>query len=236
MRLENWCRLDGFARLFIRAAASTGGFGHYQLWLSSHFWTCLGDRNIFPIPGKKPDPPRNGIQQSERELAHAARHGDEAAFAEIVQRHSRYLFGIARTLTAHSEDAEDLFQEVFLNILKSPFRGESSLRTWLVKILVRQAALIRRKRGRERTIPLFGQGAEEKDDAASRLDASDARIDLQTMLQQLSAEHREVIVLRELEQLSYEEMATALRIPRGTVESRLHRAREELRIRFGRSQ
>ncbi len=61
---------------------------------------------------------------------------------------------------------------------------------------------------------------------------AEARLDLATMLASLSAEHRAVIVLRELQGLSYEEMARALGVPRGTVESRLHRAREELRQRY----
>jgi RNA polymerase sigma-70 factor (ECF subfamily) len=61
---------------------------------------------------------------------------------------------------------------------------------------------------------------------------ADAKMDLSVMLQTLSPEHRQVIVLRELQQMSYEEMADALGVPRGTVESRLHRAREELRKRF----
>ena len=66
----------------------------------------------------------------------------------------------------------------------------------------------------------------------SEASGTEAKLDLTTMLQKLSPEHRAVIVLRELERLSYDEMAEALGIPRGTVESRLHRAREELRRKF----
>ena len=63
--------------------------------------------------------------------------------------------------------------------------------------------------------------------------AVDSRIDVIEMLQKLSPEHREVIVLRELQGMGYEEMAETLKIPRGTVESRLHRARQELKAKFG---
>jgi RNA polymerase sigma-70 factor (ECF subfamily) len=70
------------------------------------------------------------------------------------------------------------------------------------------------------------------DAAANDTGGAEAKLDLTTMLATLSVEHRAVIVLRELEGMSYEEMAAALGVPRGTVESRLHRAREELRRKF----
>src|SRR5205814_5137207 len=108
------------------------------------------------------------------------------------------------------------------------FRGEASVRTWLVKILVKRAAMLRRTRSRKTTISMEVDVVGE----SAGVGASEARLDLTTMLAELSAEHRAVIVLRELEQVSYEEIASTLDIPRGTVESRLHRAREEMRKRF----
>ena len=158
--------------------------------------------------------------------------GDEAAFRALVDGQARYLFGVAHALTGNAADAEDLVQETFLGALKGRFRGQSSVRTWLVGILVRQAGMLWRSRRRRREEPLTAPDG----GAALQLAHSaepDARLDLSTMLQELSAEHRAVIVLRELQGLSYEEMAAALGVPRGTVESRLHRAREELRRRFG---
>lgn len=175
----------------------------------------------------------------EKELARLVGRGDEAAFRLLVDRESRYLYGIARALTGNADDAEDLVQETFIGAFKSRFRGESSLRTWLVQILVRRVAKLRRSswwRRRRRpsdTAPAF----DLSDEMASTpdADASDkvaARLDLATMLAALSPEHRMVIVLRELHGMTYEEMAAALGIPRGTVESRLYRAREELRKRY----
>ena len=107
--------------------------------------------------------------------------------------------------------------------------GEASLKTWLMQIVVRQSARVRRSRGRRLTIGIENAEQAVHDPAP----AADSRIDVIEMLQRLSPEHREVIVLRELQGMGYEEMAAALKIPRGTVESRLHRARQELRERFG---
>jgi RNA polymerase sigma-70 factor (ECF subfamily) len=170
------------------------------------------------------------VMPSDVELLRRIGHGTQDAFRELVNRHSRYLYGIAYSLTGNSSDAEDVVQETFVAVINSKFRGESAVRTWLVQILIRRAAMLRRSKRRSTTslesardasaVPARGSGG------------SDARLDLAVMLEALSVEHRQVIVLRELEGMSYEEMAIALDVPRGTVESRLHRARNELRERF----
>jgi RNA polymerase sigma-70 factor, ECF subfamily len=162
--------------------------------------------------------------------------GDGAAFRVLVERESRYLYGIAHALTGNSADAEDLVQETFTGTLKTRFRGEASARTWLVQILVKQAAMLFRSRRRQKNDRSLGLGSRE--DRANEMTApaetagTEARLDLSTMLAELSDEHRTVIVLRELQGMSYGEMAAVLGVPQGTVESRLFRAREELRRRF----
>jgi RNA polymerase sigma-70 factor (ECF subfamily) len=98
-----------------------------------------------------------------------------------------------------------------------------------VQILVRQAALLRRKRSRERGTPVAGETERSSPPGSAE---TDSRLDLTRMLEGLSPDQREVIVLRELEGLTYEEMAAALHVPRGTVESRLHRARAALKQLF----
>jgi len=169
------------------------------------------------------------------ELLAQIRRGDQAAFATLLGRHARYLYGVAHSLTGGDPaDAEDLVQETLMGALTGQFRGESSVRTWLVRILVNRAAMLRRSRSRKPS------GAElDENRAAAHASAGtspaasvEAKLDLTTMLAALSPDHRQVIVLRELEGLSYERIAEALHLPRGTVESRLHRAREELRKRF----
>ena len=162
-------------------------------------------------------------------------HGDSDAQQALIDRHGRYLFGVAHALTRHAHDAEDLVQETFMGAFRTRFRGESSLRTWLVKILMRRAGMLRRSRRREQSnVSLDASGVNEPAVASGALGGggADARLDLSVMLAALSPEHRQVILLREIEGMSYEAIAESLGVPRGTVESRLHRAREELRKRF----
>jgi RNA polymerase sigma-70 factor (ECF subfamily) len=162
-------------------------------------------------------------------------HGSQGAFQELVKRHGRYLYRVAYSLTGNAADAEDIVQETFIAVINSKFRGESAVRTWLVQILVRRSAMLRRslRRLRKRLggVP-DASVVGDRPAGASAGEGLDARLDLAVMLETLSLEHRQVIVLREVEGMSYEEMATVLGVPRGTVESRLHRARGELRERF----
>jgi RNA polymerase sigma-70 factor (ECF subfamily) len=178
-----------------------------------------------PMPTRMPD---------DAELVRRIGHGDESAFRELVNRHSRYLFGIAHSMSGNAADAEDLVQETFVAVLNSKFRGESAVRTWLVQILVRRAAMLRRSRKRRSTWVPRDASTDQTAVAprSSGTAGAEARLDLAVMLERLSPEHRQVIVLREIEQMSYEEMAAALGVPRGTIESRLHRARADLRERF----
>jgi RNA polymerase sigma-70 factor (ECF subfamily) len=160
-------------------------------------------------------------------------HGSQGAFQELVKRHGRYLYRVAYSLTGNAADAEDIVQETFIAVINSKFRGESAVRTWLVQILVRRSAMLRRSLRRLRKrVGGVSEASGDRLAGASAGEGLDARLDLAVMLETLSLEHRQVIVLREVEGMSYEEMATVLGVPRGTVESRLHRARGELRERF----
>jgi RNA polymerase sigma-70 factor (ECF subfamily) len=159
------------------------------------------------------------------ELAARAAGGDAEAFHALADRHSDRLFRLAVALVGNSADAEDVLQETLIGAyrgLKS-FQGRASVKTWLTRILVNQAAKFRR--GKRRAEPISESQAAATGGAAG----VEAKIDVQAALAELSAEHRQVIVLRELEKLTYEEMAEVLDVPQGTVESRLNRARAALR-------
>ena len=173
------------------------------------------------------------LQFPDLELARRAQKGEESAFHELVDRYANELFKLAFSLTGAVDGAEDVLQETFLGAFQGldSFEGRSSVKTWLIRILVKQAAKYhryRRIRKTESTDNFFPQ------DSGSDSSARDfeIRMDIKTMIKTLSPEHREVIVLRELEGFSYEEMAEILDIPRGTVDSRLFRARQELKERF----
>jgi RNA polymerase sigma-70 factor, ECF subfamily len=181
---------------------------------------------------------RRSTVPDDTELLEQIGRGDQAAFKSLLDRHARYLYGVAHALSGDAVEAEDLVQEALIGALNGKFRGESSVRTWLVRILINRVRMWRRSRRKhEGTVRLEAAHVDEpalpaSAGSGSTATAVDAKIDLTAMLEQLTPEHRQVIVLRELQGLSYEEMAKTLGVPRGTVESRLHRAREELRKRF----
>jgi RNA polymerase sigma-70 factor (ECF subfamily) len=176
------------------------------------------------------------LQQSDIELARRAAGGDGVAFHAIVDRHAQDLFRLARSLSKTTQDAEDIVQEVFVAAFRGigKYNGDASLRTWLSGILVRQAAKSWHKSRHSRTALALDTSLDvPRDDrrlsTASATAAVDHRLDLAAALPKLAPEHREVLVLREIQGLSYNEIGQALKIPQGTVESRIHRARKELR-------
>ena len=173
----------------------------------------------------------------ELEALRRAQKGDEPAFEELVSRYGRELYGLALFLTGQASDAEDVVQETFLGAYQglAAFEGRSSIRTWLTRILVHKAA----RRRRSERVRSAAQAEAKLSAAAEALlrgtapatpaTASEIRMDVLQVMQALQPEHREVVVLRELEGLSYREIAQVLDIPEGTVESRLFRAREALK-------
>jgi RNA polymerase sigma-70 factor (ECF subfamily) len=156
-----------------------------------------------------------------------------------VERYANDLFRLAVSLVGNAADAEDVVQETFSGAFRRifAFRGEATVKTWLIRILVKQAARHQRRKRVRRTVSI-DEAAPEYDPAGEKLAVSedsanaDIRMDLAGALETLPDLHREVIVLREIEGLTYEEMASVLSVPRGTIESRLHRARRMLRKRL----
>ena len=170
-------------------------------------------------------------RRTDEELVAAAAQGDDRAFHDLVDRHADRLFRLAFRLVSNSADAEDVVQETLMGAFRhlGRFRGRSTVRTWLSGILVRQAARCLRRRGRRRAAALpesEGLADRARDVAAD----TGRRLDIGGALRELSPEHREVVVLREYEGMSYAEIAEALAVPRGTVESRLFRARQQLKV------
>jgi len=172
------------------------------------------------------------------ELLRAAAGGDRGAFHQLVDRHSDSLFRLAVTMSRSRADAEDVLQETLIGAYRglAKFDGRASVKTWLTQILVRQSAKMWHKGKRMSQAvhidsPAGGATAESLAGRSSEEDA-DRRMDLMAVIQALPDDHREVILLREVQGLSYDEIATTLGVPQGTVESRLHRARAGLRQRL----
>lgn len=169
-------------------------------------------------------------QPDDLQLLRRAASGSEPAFHDLVDRHAERLFRLATTLVGNSSDAEDVLQEALAGAYRGldRFEGRSSVKTWLTRILVTQAAKWRRDRRRASEV-MPPAAPHEEPVVPGGASSVDHRIDLHAALAKLSPEHREVLTLREFEGMAYEEIAEALGVPRGTVESRLHRARAELR-------
>lgn len=167
----------------------------------------------------------------DKELAAQAAEGDMDAFGGLFERYARDVYRMALALGHRRPDAEDLMQDTFLAAWEGigRFQGRSSVKTWLTAVMLRQAGRNRRRASLRATEPLDGRA---ETTAPIRHDGAASRLDVHAMLESLSEEHRRVLILRELQGLSYDEIAGVLEIPRGTVESRLFRARTLLRERF----
>ena len=188
---------------------------------------------------------------TDEELVQRFKEGDRNAYSELVRRYQNRIFSVCmRWLKGDREIAEEVSQDVFLALFRAlpGFRGDAKLSTWVYRVAInhcknRQTYRHRRAHGRHESI----DGIQQEDDAPKRQLADDygpgtdasvhqreARTLLQEALDQLDDEQRQIIVLRDIEDLSYEEISELLDLPRGTVMSRLHRARHELARKLGR--
>jgi len=165
--------------------------------------------------------------------------GDTAAFGELVRRYQDRLYNTVYRLVENPDDALDVVQDAFLNAYQSldGFKGDSLFFTWLYRIAVNTAISHRRKQRVLLNIDVDrngGPGVQPLDDSAySRpgegLERAEQEQRVQRALARLSPEHRAVLVLKDMEGQKYEAMAEILGVPVGTIRSRLHRARAELR-------
>jgi RNA polymerase sigma-70 factor (ECF subfamily) len=165
-------------------------------------------------------------------LAHL-RTGDEGAFEVLVRTYQHRIFAIALRMLGSRAEAEDAAQEVFLRVHRSirEFRGEAKLSTWLYAItsrlcLNRLASSSRRHRHDDDLLDEIPAG---DPDAVARLERRELEAALRRAIAELPPERRIVVALRDVEGLAYEEIAAALGLELGTVRSRLHRARLELK-------
>lgn len=175
-------------------------------------------------------------------LIEKAQAGDMGAFRGLVERHQRRAFAVALALVRDENDARELVQDAFLRAYKAlpSFQGSSSFFTWLYRIVTNLSIDLIRRPGRQ--IADVDERAEESGDDrdlpfVGRLDGADPADvvrrreiagRLQAALDALPSYHRAVIVMRELDGMSYEEMAHAMGVSKGTIMSRLFHARQKL--------
>src|SRR4051794_14992128 len=169
-------------------------------------------------------------------LIDACRSGKTEAFGVLVSRYQDRLYPTAFRLTGCAEDALDLLQEAFLRAYEKleRFHGESSFYTWIYRIAVNLALSDRRKRRHESgaVLPFDPADARIEDDPSAPLERAERDERIQEALNALAPDHRAVVVMKEFDGLRYEQIGAMLGVPVGTVRSRLHRARCELRERL----
>ena len=175
----------------------------------------------------------------DKHIVAQARRGDLSAFEELVTRYEKRVYAIALRSSGSPEDAADITQEVFLKAWRSmeSFRGDSGFSTWLFRITMNMCVdHARRRQTQPQTQPLV-QGEEDDErpipDTAptpeEHLENSELGRELAAALDEVSDEHRRIVLLRDVSGMSYTEIAELLEISEGTVKSRLSRARIALR-------
>jgi RNA polymerase sigma-70 factor (ECF subfamily) len=164
--------------------------------------------------------------------------GDEAAWETLVRTHTRRVYGFCYRFTGRDSEAQDLTQEVFLRVfraLKSYRSDEGAFATWLARLsrnlLIDHYRRTRQDRSTdsiEEQLPMIEERAATSARPEGLLAGREASEILQTALQRLSPDLREAVILRDLQEMEYREIAEVLKVPEGTVKSRLNRGRAEL--------
>jgi len=179
------------------------------------------------------------VSADDHRLIRECLRGRPAAFGELVRRYQDRLYNAVFRLVGNGDDAQDIVQETFLSAYQSlpSFKGQALFFTWLYRIAFNNAVSLKRKQRVALSISAVGEdgGGSEPADRSEfsqpglALERSEQERRLHAALQRLSPEHRAVLILKDMEGQKYEVMAEVLQVPIGTIRSRLHRARLELR-------
>jgi len=183
--------------------------------------------------------------KGDHDLVQRVQAGDTAAFRALFDKYHRRAFAVAMGVVKNQDDALDAVQEAFVKVHKNihKFQGSSSFYTWLYRIVMNVSIDHVRRTSRRKSLDFDERALHEESEVAgdgalvpSVTDANPGKAALrrelggaiEAALQELPEHHRAVIVLREIEGMSYEEMAEALEVPKGTVMSRLFHARKKM--------
>jgi RNA polymerase sigma-70 factor (ECF subfamily) len=178
---------------------------------------------------------RAAESERDRELIVRAQRGDGGAFRELVERHRRRAFAIAVGLVRDEEDASEIVQEAFLRVYRGlpAFNGAASFFTWLYRIVKNLSIDLMRRPAWQRELALEEVDAGfdaclDEADPGDILRRREIAVHIEAALQALPPYHRGVILMREVEGMSYEEMAEVMGVSKGTIMSRLFHARKKL--------
>ena len=171
------------------------------------------------------------------ELARAAAKGNTLAFEELVRLHEKKVYALALRMCGNSEDAADVAQEAFLSAWRGlpSFRGEAGFSTWLYRLTSNAAIDQLRKGKRQREEASLDDGdlpldvPDRQPGPQEAAESAELQRAVADGLRELSEDHRQILLLREYQGLSYDEIAQALEVDLGTVKSRISRARRALR-------
>jgi RNA polymerase sigma-70 factor (ECF subfamily) len=193
------------------------------------------------MPSKLDKGTENPAADEDLELVRRAQRGDLRAFEGLVERHQKKMINLAFRMTGDYEEACDLAQEAFLSAFRAikNFRGEARFSSWLYGIMLNQTRtrlrqITARRRFQPRSLddPPNPGNPEEVSDPPSREDSALERLEkkeieskVQECISRLEDEFREPLVLRDILGHSYDEVSSLLRVPEGTIKSRLFRAR-----------
>lgn len=182
------------------------------------------------------------MDATEKNLVELSARGDIEAFETLIQFHQKKVYNIALRMTKNPEDAQELAQDTFVRafIAIKKFRGEASFSTWLYRIAMNVCTDFLRKRNKAVVISMEQGAAGSENDQPIQLaeegpgpDELSEKRQLKNLVRQamdsLSMEHRQVLILRDLLDLSYKDIANTLKVNEGTVKSRINRAREGLK-------
>lgn len=170
------------------------------------------------------------MNELDKQIIRLATQGDADAFTQLVRNYKHYVFQTAFGILGDASEAEDVSQEAFLRAYDGlqRLRKLETFPSWIATIATRIALDTIRKRRRE--IPVEDEKLTDNDrQTTNPFQDAENRLDVSNLLKQLNVDERTVIVLRELQDKSYAEMADILNIPIGTVRSRLHSARHHMR-------
>ena len=175
---------------------------------------------------------------SDAECVKLVQQGDTGCFETLVRRHQKATFNLVYRLLGDYDEAAEVAQEVFLSAYRSidRFRGDANFSTWLYRIAFNHASTRRKtlKIYQQRFVPLDGVEVtgESSADPVKALEQREAQEHVQQALNTLNREDALIILLRDLQDVPYDQVAAILEIPVGTVKSRLHRARKALKSKL----